>query len=114
MYSRQLPFLFFLSSVLYVFALPAYSQTAQEETLSGPDSHETGQGPHGHLLGDWDGKRTGLEEKGVNFDLQYISDSLWNIKSEQKKRLANWGRVLSTMDIHSPSLIPPPQLYFPS
>src|SRR5260370_26533427 len=98
MYSRQLPFLFFLSSVLYVFALPAYSQTAQEETLSGPDSHETGHGPHGHLLGDWDGKRTGLEEKGVNFDLQHISDSFWNIKSEQKNRLLIWRRVPCTTD----------------
>jgi hypothetical protein len=54
------------------------------ETLSGPDSHETGQGPHGHLLGEWDGKRTRLLERGVRFDFQYISDSFWNIKSEQK------------------------------
>src|SRR5258708_37656534 len=104
MYSRQLPFLFFLSSVLYVFALPAYSQAAQEETFSGPDSHETGQGPHGHLLGDWGGERTRLEEKGVNFDLQYISDSLWNIKSEQKERLANWSRVRGTVDIDFSSI----------
>src|SRR3981081_431909 len=87
MYNRRLSFLVFFSSVLCVFALPAYSQTAQEETLSGPDSHETGQGPHGHLFGDWGGERTRLEEKGVNFDLQYISDSLWNIKSERKERL---------------------------
>ena len=28
-------------------------QTSIGETLSGPDSHETGQGLHGHLLGDW-------------------------------------------------------------
>src|SRR5258708_6423166 len=112
MYSRQLPFMFFLSSVLCVFAMPAYSQTAQEETLSGPDSHETGQGPHGHLFGDWDGKRTSLEEKGVNFDLQYISDSLWNIKSEQKERLANWSRVRGTVDIDFGSLIHQQGLYF--
>ncbi len=112
MYNRRLSFLFFFSSVLCVFALPAYSQTAQEETLSGPDSHETGQGPHGHLFGDWDGKRTRLEEKGVNFDLQYISDSLWNIKSEQKERLANWSRVRGTVDIDFGSLIHQQGLYF--
>src|SRR5258708_8981282 len=112
MYSRQLPFLFFLCFVLCVFALPAYSQTAQEETLSGPDSHETGQGPHGHLFGDWGGERTRLEEKGLNFDLQYISDSLWNIKSEQKKRLANWSRVRGTVDINFGSLIHQQGLYF--
>src|SRR5882762_103073 len=112
MYGRQLPFLFLLWFVLCVFALPAYSQTAQEETLSGPDSHETGQGPHGHLFGDWGGERTRLEEKGVNFDLQYISDSLWNIKSEQKERLANWSRVRGTVDINFGSLIHQQGLYF--
>jgi porin len=110
MYSRQLPFLFLLSSVLCVFALPAYSQT--EETLSGPDSHETGQGRHGHLFGDWGGERTRLEEKGVTFDLQYISDSLWNIKSEQKERIANWSRVRGTVDINFASLIHQQGLYF--
>ena len=36
---------------LYRFAARAQSQTALEEPLSGPDSHETGQGPHGHLFG---------------------------------------------------------------
>jgi porin len=81
-------------AALCLFVARAYSEEAQEETLGGPDSHETGQGPHGHLFGDWGGKRTRLEEKGVNFDLQYIGDSLWNIKSEQKERLANWSRVL--------------------
>jgi porin len=90
----------------------AYSQEAQEETLGGPDSHETGQGPHGHLFGDWGGKRTRLEEKGVNFDLQYIGDSLWNIKSEQKERLANWSRVRGTVDIDFGSLIHQDGLYF--
>jgi carbohydrate-selective porin OprB len=112
MYSRQLPFLFLLWFVLCVFALPAYSQAAQEETLSGPDSHETGQGPHGHLFGYWGGERTRLEEKGVNFDLQYISDSLWNIKSEQKERLANWSRVRGTVDINFSSLTHQQGLYF--
>ena len=73
-----------------IFAAPAYSQIAQEETLGGPDSHETGQGPHGHLFGQWDGERSRLEERGVRFDFQYVSDSLWNIKSEQKERFASW------------------------
>ena len=71
--------LFLLAFVLCVFASPARSQTAQEEPLTGPDSHETGQGPHGHLFGDWDGERTRLLDRGVKFDFQYVSDSLWNI-----------------------------------
>jgi hypothetical protein len=41
---------------LFVFAPPAHSQAAQGEMLSGPDSHGTGLGPHGHLFGDWGGE----------------------------------------------------------
>jgi carbohydrate-selective porin OprB len=95
-----------------VFAASAHSQTQLEETLSGPDSHETGQGAHGHLFGDWDGKRTRLLERGVRFDLQYISDSLWNVKSEQKERLASWNRVRGTVDIDFGALTEHPGLYF--
>ena len=112
MYGRQLRFLFLLWSGLCVFAFPVYSQTTQEETLGGPDSHETGQGPHGHLFGDWGGERTRLLERGVRFDLQYISDSLWNIKSEQKERLASWNRVRGTVDIDFGVLVGQQGLYF--
>ena len=37
--------LFLLWCGLLVFAFPAHSQSAQQETVSSPDSHETGQGP---------------------------------------------------------------------
>ncbi len=84
---------------LSIFAAPEYSQDTIGETLSGPDSHETGQGPHGHLFGDWGGERSRLAERGVRFDFQYISDSLWNLKSEQKERLASWNRFRGTVDI---------------
>jgi len=89
-----------------------HAQVEQEETLSGPDSHETGQGPHGHLLGDWGGERSWLSERGVNFDLQYISDSLWNLKSEQKERLASWNRFRGTVDIDLGTLTGQRDLYF--
>jgi porin len=79
-------------SALCLFALPAYAQNEIGETLSGPDSHETGQGPHGHLFGEWGGERSHLLERGVRFDFQYISDSLWNLKSEQPERFASWNR----------------------
>jgi porin len=95
-----------------IFAPPAYSQTQQGETLSGPDSHETGLGPHGHLFGDWGGERSRLLERGVNFDLQYISDSLWNIKSVQKERLASWNRVRGTVDIDFGALVHQQGFYF--
>jgi porin len=35
----------------------------------------------------------------VNFDFQYVSDSLWNLKSVQKERFASWNRFRGTVDI---------------
>jgi len=85
--------------VFCIFVPTAHPQAGQEDTLSGPDSHETGQGLHGHLFGDWDGERSRLLERGVSFDLQYVSDSLWNVKSKQRERLASWNRFRETVDI---------------
>jgi len=112
MYKRYLQFLLLLWSGFGVWASPALSQTAQDETLSGPDSHETGQGPHGHLFGDWVGERSQLADRGVTFDLQYVSDSLWNIKSEQQERFASWNRFRGTVDIDFGRLVGEPGLYF--
>jgi len=95
-----------------LFATEARSQNSQEYALSGPDSHETGQGPHGHLFGDWDGQRSRLLEHGVAFDLQYVSDSLWNIKSEQSERFAAWNRFRGTIDIDFSKLSHTQGLYF--
>jgi hypothetical protein len=47
--------------ILHLILASALRAQSQEETLSGPDSHETGQGPHGHLLVDWGGQRSRLE-----------------------------------------------------
>lgn len=105
--------LVFLMGVAFgICATSACSQPAQEDVLSGPDSRETGQGPHGHLLGNWGGERSRLAERGVNFDLQYISDQLWNIKSPQKERLASWNRVRGTIDLNFETLVHQQGLYF--
>jgi carbohydrate-selective porin OprB len=110
---EQAPFLLVL--LLFgacIFAAPAYSQIAQEETLGGPDSHETGQGPHGHLFREWAGERSRLLERGVRFDFQYVSDSLWNIKSDQKERFASWNRFRCTVDIDFSELVGQRDLFF--
>src|SRR5258708_4631437 len=103
-YARNLRFLFLLWCGLNLFSFPVHAQALQEETLSGPDSHETGQGQHGHLFGNWGGERTRLLERGVRFDFQYISDSLWDIKSQQKERFASWNRFRGTLDMIFASL----------
>ena len=97
---------------LCVFAIQAYSQTWSEEPLPGPDRLETGQGPHGHLFGDWGGERSRLQERGVKFDLQYVSDSLWNIESVQKEQFASWNRFRGTVDIDLGELIGQHGWYF--
>ena len=35
----------------------------------------------------------------MDFDFQYVSDSLWNLKSVQKERFASWNRFRGTVDI---------------
>lgn len=92
-----------------IFGGPAHSQ---EEPLPGPDSHETGEGPHGHLFGDWGGERSRLQERGVKFDLQYVSDSLANIGGEKKERFASWNRFRGTVDIDFGELAGLQELYF--
>src|SRR5215468_10229510 len=88
-----------LWSALGLLALPGHPQTQMDETLGGPDSHETGQGPHVHLFGEWGGERPRLLERGVRFDFQYVSDSLWNVESVQPERFASWNRFRWTVDI---------------
>jgi porin len=115
MYDRRLRFLSLLWCAFCVFVFPARSQTVKvepQEPLPGPDSHETGQGPHGHLFGEWGGERGRLAEHGVNFDFQYVSDSLWNLKSEQKERFASWNRFRGTVDIDFGALTGLHGLYF--
>ncbi len=89
-----------------MLVVPLYLLGQQpEETLSGPDSPETGQGPHGHLFGQWGGERTRLEQRGVHFDFQYISDSLLNIAGRKEDRFASWNRFRWTADIDFGSLV---------
>ena len=66
--------------------------------LAGPAQAQTGLAAEPYLLGDWGGLRTRLVEQGVRFDFQYVSDTLWGFKSEQKS-FAMWNRFRATVDI---------------
>ncbi|MGB2636456.1 MAG: carbohydrate porin [Candidatus Acidiferrum sp.] len=48
----------------------------------------------------------------MNFDFQYVSDSLWNIESVQKERFASWNRFRWTVDIDFGALTGQQGLYF--
>ena len=84
---------------------PALCQMTEPEALSGADRHELSPDRRGHLLGDWDEARGRLEEMGVQFDVQYFSDTLWNIKSKQPSRAAIWNRIRATVDIDFGTLL---------
>ena len=78
---------------LCVFGSPAYSQTGGKPS-SCPGNYDIG--PQAHLLGDWCGERTRLEQRGVRFDFQYVSDTLWGFKSQQNSQFACWNRFRAT------------------
>ncbi len=91
-----------LLSLAFCFLVgSAFAQQEKQEGdgLSGPDVNEHAPNDRGHLFGKWGGERQHLSERGLNIDLQYLSDSLWNLRSAKKERLANWSRVRGTVDI---------------
>jgi len=98
MYGQQMRFLFLLWSGLCVFAFPAHSQTAQHERfpvrtvtrrVRVRTATSSGIGAGAYALA---GARSEIR-------FQYVSDSLWNLKSEQKERFASWNRFRGTVDI---------------
>lgn len=97
---------------LSALAFPLCSQADDQENLSGPDRHELSLPDRRYLFGDWGGERRRLEEQGVVFDIQYLSDTLWNLKSSQAERVAMWNRVRGTVDIDLGRLIGHDGWYF--
>jgi porin len=102
---------FFASLALCVATFPVFAQTVIEP-LGGADRHELDMADRRYLLGDWGGERSRLEKRGVDFDFQYISDTLWNLKSVQPDRVAMWNRVRGTVDIDLGKLIQADGWYF--
>ena len=94
-----------------VFPLRAQQERQGSEALSGADAHERTPQDRGHFFGESHGERQRLLERGVNIDLQYISDSLWNLRSVRKESLASWNRGRGTLDIDFSRLTHTPGLF---
>ena len=92
-------------------AAHVYPQT-NDETLSGPDSHEKPLLDRQYLLGDWGSLRSDLLKRGVSFDLQYISDNLANVAGDRDDRFVAWNRVRGTVDVDLGPLINAPSWHF--
>jgi porin len=97
---------------LCVFGRPAYSQTAGGDTRNCPGIYDLRVGPQPHLLGDWCGERTRLEQRGVRFDFYDATDTLWGFKSQQTSQFAPWNRFRATVDIDFGKLTGQDGLYF--
>ena len=82
-----------------LFGSSAYSQTGGDKTPSCPGNYALPSASQPHLLGDWCGERTRLEQRGVQFDFYYVSDNLWGSKNQQNTQFASWNRFRATVDI---------------
>ncbi len=80
------------------------AQAMPTEASSGSNRHEFAPASQVHALGNWGGERTWLERRGVQFDIQYAADHLWNLKSSQPERFASWNRFRGTVDLDLGSL----------
>ncbi|MEH2545134.1 porin [Bradyrhizobium sp. AZCC 2262] len=97
---------------LCVFGSPAYSQTGEGKTSSCPGNYDLRVGSQSHLLGDWCGERTRLEQRGVVFDFQYVSDTFGGFKTQQNSKFDSWGRFRATVDVDFGKLSGEDGLYF--
>ena len=70
------------------------------DMLAGADKGEHAPENQPHFFGDWNGKRQMLLQRGFNLNLEYVSDSLWNVQSLQKERFALFERVRGTVDFN--------------
>jgi porin len=48
----------------------------------------------------------------VRFEFQYVSDTLWDFKSQQNSQFASWNRFRATVDIDFGKLSGQDGLYF--
>jgi len=80
--------------------------SAQTNSLASDDGSQLFETrPRQYLFGDWAGKRTALEEKGVKFDFFYIADLEANPSGGMQRTQAGWPRIRGTIDIDFDRLI---------
>lgn len=70
-----------------LFLATAAQDSASPEPPLGSDSS--------YMLGDWNGKRTALANRGITLNFIYIGDTL----AHTRRDVANWSRVRGTLDI---------------
>jgi Carbohydrate-selective porin, OprB family len=95
---------YLLSFVLALISVgPLLAQTNSPASDDGGTLFE--MRPRQYLFGDWGGKRTALEEKGVKFDFFYIADLEANPTGGLQQTKAGWERIRGTIDINFDELM---------
>ncbi len=74
------------------------SPSSTRVALSGPDAQENRSEESRHVTGDLGGARERLSERGFAYALEYLSDSLGNVRSVQPARFTSYSRVRGTVD----------------
>lgn len=59
-----------------------------------------------YLLGNWDGLRSSLSDKGITFDFFYITDLQANPTGGLQQTKAGWERIRGTTDINFDRMVP--------
>lgn len=101
---------------LLLLAMPAQSQFVNTATKHdaridssselAPDAPLLDTPSRQYLLGDWGGKRSALEERGVKFDFFYIADLEANPYGGLQQTRAGWERIRGTADVNFDQFLP--------
>jgi porin len=89
--------------LLLMLVVPALAQMEAPAPNVGASFFDTR--PRQYLFGDWGGKRTAWEEKGIKFDFFYITDLQANPSGGLQQTQAGWERLRGTIDINFDRLI---------
>ena len=100
-HSWKLRFAFSLLLFLIVNA-PAWAQNALPESAPAPSADLSSRT---YLFGDWGGARSTLAEKGIVFDLFYVTDLQANPSGGLQQTQAGWERFRGTIDINFDRMI---------
>jgi len=100
-YSPRLRFVFSLI-LFFMSTAPAWAQNA---VPGDPPASAAEFLSRQYLLGDWGGERSALAEKGITFDLFYITDLEANPSGGLRQTGAGWERFRGTVDINFDRMI---------
>jgi porin len=90
---------YFVLSVMLLATCASAQNTAGDPSGAASTIERSFWNDQNYLLGDWNGERSQLEAKGIDFSFVYVSDFLGNPTGGENQAFTDWGRIRGTMDI---------------